>query len=196
MRIPYFGPHTRSLATGVANLAMTACGERAKRRPKTCSASARIVTQWLGTAALLAAICSAPIVVATPAEAFQLVTNDEAALPAGAIPALELRGSPTRRPNVVVVSPQPGAGLIHSPLDLKLRFYAFGGAQIDLDSVVVTYLKQPAIDITQRIAPFITAAGIDVSQAEVPPGTHQFWIELKDKSGRIGAAQFRFQVAK
>ena len=85
---------------------------------------------------------------------------------------------------------------MHSPLDLKLEFRAFGGAQIDPGSVVVTYLKQPAIDVTQRIMPFITADGVDISQAEVPAGKHQFWVELKDKSGRIGGAEFDFQVAK
>src|SRR5471030_1970254 len=106
---------------------------------------------------------------ATPAGAFQLITTEEAALPAGTVPALELRGSPTRRPNVTVVSPPPGAGLVHSPLDLKLQFRAFGGAEIDPNSVVVTYLKDPAIDVTQRLTPFISAAGIDVSQTDVPP---------------------------
>jgi hypothetical protein len=136
------------------------------------------------------------IVAVPPSYAFQLVTKDEAALPAGKIPALELRGSPTRRPNIVIVSPPPNAGLVHSPLDLKLHFQAFGGAEIDRDSVVITYLKQLAIDITQRITPFISTSGIDVTQAEVPPGTHQFWIELKDKSGRVGATEFSFQVAK
>jgi hypothetical protein len=152
------------------------------------------IRRWLtmGAAACLGAIVATP----SAANAFQLVTKDEAALPAGKVPALELRGSPTRRPNIVIVSPPPNAGLIHSPLDLKLHFQAFGGAEIDRDSIVITYLKQPAIDITQRITPFISASGIDVTQAEVPPGTHQFWIELKDKSGRVGATQFSFQVAK
>jgi hypothetical protein len=136
------------------------------------------------------------ITTVTPADAFQLITPAEAALPAGAIPALDLRGSPTRRPNVIIVSPPPGAGLVRSPLDLKLHFRAFGGAQIDLDSVVVTYVKRPAVDITQRIMPYITAGGIDVLQAEVPPGEHKFWIELKDKDGRVGGGEFTFQVAK
>jgi hypothetical protein len=81
-------------------------------------------------------------------------------------------------------------------LDLKLQFHAFGGAAIDPNSVVVTYLKEPAIDMTQRITPFISAEGIDISQADVPPGKHQFWIELKDKDGRVGSAEFGFQVAK
>jgi hypothetical protein len=131
-----------------------------------------------------------------PAIAFELVTPEEAALPPGQVPAFELRGSPTRRPNVLVVSPPPSAGLLHSPVDLKLQFHAFGGAEIDPNSVVVTYLKEPAIDMTQRLVPFITAQGIDISRADVPPGKHQFWIELKDKNGRIGAAEFSFQVAK
>jgi hypothetical protein len=51
------------------------------------------------------------------AGAFQLVTSEEADLPARSVPLLELRGSPTRRPIVVVISPAPGAGLVHSPLE-------------------------------------------------------------------------------
>jgi hypothetical protein len=138
----------------------------------------------------------AGVMAAAPAGAIELVTKEEAALPAAPPPALQMRGSPTRRPKIVVVSPPPGAGLVHSPLDLKLQFYAHGGAQIDPNSVVVTYLKEPAIDITQRISPFITADGVDVAQAELPPGKHQFWVELKDKDGRIGGAEIDFQVAK
>jgi hypothetical protein len=77
-----------------------------------------------------------------------------------------------------------------------LRFHAFGGAEIDPESVVVTYLKQPSIDITQRITRFITAEGIEIDKVDVPPGAHQFWIEVKDKSGHAGAAELSFQVAK
>jgi hypothetical protein len=134
--------------------------------------------------------------VAVAAEALQLVTPEEAALPAGTVSTLKERGSPTRRPSIVVVRPSPDAGLVHSPLELKLQFRAFGGAKIDPESVVVTYIKQPAIDITQRIMPFISADGIAISRAEVPPGQHQFWIELKDSDGRVGGAEFGFQVAK
>jgi hypothetical protein len=143
---------------------------------------AGVVLAWLSNAVI-------------PAAAFQLVTPSEAALPAASVPVLTLRGSPTRRPSIVVVSPRPGAGMIHSPLDLKLQFHAFGGAAIDPHSVVITYVKQPAIDMTQRLTPFITAQGIEAGQAEVPPGTHQFWIELKDNAGRIGATAFNFQVS-
>jgi hypothetical protein len=132
----------------------------------------------------------------TPAGAVQLVTEQEAALPPDRLPSLELRGSPTRRPRVVVVSPPPNAGVVKSPLGLKVKFQAYGGARIDPDSIVVTYKKTPLIDITQRIMPFISADGIEVPEAEVPPGTHEFRIELKDKDGRIGGMDFRFQVGK
>jgi len=148
----------------------------------------------LGAAAVLAALTATGV--ATPARSFQLVTNDEAALPAGTLPRLDLRGSPTRRPKIVVVSPQPGAGLVRSPLDLKLRFQAYGGDQVDPESVVITYVKDPLINITQRLASFITSAGIDALQAELPPGNHQFLIELKDGSGRVGSEEFSVQVAK
>jgi hypothetical protein len=153
----------------------------------------RALRRWPVTLCLF---CLAIVAAATPAAAFDLVTPAEAALPAGTVPSLDLRGSPTRRPLVTVVSPPPSAGLVHAPLDLKLQFRAFGGAEIDPGSVVVTYLKDPAIDITQRLTPFITAAGIDVPQADVPAGKHQFWIELKDKDGHVGGGEFSFQVTK
>jgi hypothetical protein len=144
---------------------------------------------------LFALIFASPLGPVTAAHAFELVTPAEASLPAGEAPSLAMRGSPLRRPNILVVSPPPTAGLMHSPIDLKLRFRAFGGTEIDPESVVVTYLKQPAIDITQRITPFITAQGIEIDKVDVPPGQHQFWIEVKDKNGHVGAAEFRFQVA-
>src|ERR1700683_2177043 len=79
------------------------------------------------------------------ASAFELVTPAEAALPPGKVPSAAVRGSPTRRPSINVISPS-GLGAIYSPVDFKVRFSAFGGAAIDPDTVVVTYVKQPDID--------------------------------------------------
>jgi hypothetical protein len=151
--------------------------------------SARFV--WC-VAAGLALSCAA----AHPAEPVQLITPAEAALPPGTAPSFEVRGSPTRLPNITVASPHPGGGAVYSPLDFKLTFRAFGGAKIDPDSVVVTYVKKPNIDITARIKPFITADGVEVAQAEVPPGQHQFWIEVKDTDGRTAGREVDFQVLK
>ena len=60
----------------------------------------------------------------------------------------------------------------------------------------VTTTELGSTDITQRIMPFISADGINISQAEVPPGKHQFWVELKDSDGRVGGSEFTFQVVK
>ena len=154
-------------------------------------------TRWTtalgaGVGALLALM----LTFAAEAQPLQLITPEEAALPPGAAPSLDFRGSPTRRPSIQIVSPAPAAGSVHSPVDLKLRFKAFGGAAIDPESVVVTYLKSPAVNLTPRITPYITADGIEIDHAELPAGDHQFWVELKDNSGRVGTAAFTVQVAK
>jgi hypothetical protein len=60
----------------------------------------------------------------------------------------------------------------------------------------VTYIKQPDLDITPRSKAFITANGIDIAQAEVPPGVHQFWVRLRDTDGRVGDREFDFRVVK
>jgi hypothetical protein len=150
------------------------------RRQALCGAAASLVL-------FAAARAAAP---------FQLITPAEAALPPGKLPSFEIRGSPTRLPRVTMMSPPPGGGAVYSPLDFKLRFRAFGGAAINPNLVVVTYVKKPDIDMTSRIKPFITASGIDIPLAEVPPGLHQFWIELMDTDGRPGARAVAFQVLK
>ena len=61
---------------------------------------------------------------------------------------------------------------------------------------MITYIKQTNIDITPRIKSFITADGIEIVQAEVPPGLHQFWLELVDTNGRSNGREFDFQVIK
>jgi hypothetical protein len=135
----------------------------------------------------------------TPAAALQLVTDQEAALPPSNqvhMPELASRGGPTRRPDIEVVAPPLNGSLVRSPLALKVKLHAFGGAKIDKDSIVVTYEKTPLIDITQRIAPFITADGIEIPDAEVPAGAHDFRIEVKDSEGRLSRKEFSFQVAK
>ena len=128
------------------------------------------------------------------ASAVQLVTEQEAGYPDD--PYGETRGSPTAGPEVEVVSPSL-AGLIKSPFNLKIRFKAHGGAEIDRDSIAITYRKVPAIDVTQRIAPYIRADGIDMNDAELPAGVHGFRIDVRDSRGRWAAPfWFRIRAAK
>jgi hypothetical protein len=143
---------------------------------------------------LAAALCIA-VFAGAPADAMQLVTPAEAALPFGDMPALELRGSPLRRPHVDVVAPAVRGGVVSSPLHIIMRFHAFGGAKIDSQSIVVTYKKQPMVNITTRILPYVSATGIDLPDAEVPPGLHEFRILVRDDGGHQGGADFRIQVS-
>ncbi len=137
------------------------------------------------------------LVLAAPAHAIQLVTEQEAALPDNTpLPDLLRWGSPTRRPAVDLVSPPNNGSVVKSPLNLKVTLKPHGGAKIDKDSIVITYEKKPLIDLTQRLAPFITADGIEVPNAEIPPGTHKFRIAVKGTDGHPGGLDFTIQVAK
>jgi hypothetical protein len=129
-----------------------------------------------------------------PAFSLELITPSEAALPAPQVTGHE-RGI-SRGPTVVIVSPSPAAGEIQSPLNLKITFDPHGGSRVDADSVLLTYLRTPAIDLTQRIRPYITANGIYVIDAEVPPGTHTLRVDVSDTDGRTSSADFTFSVSK
>jgi hypothetical protein len=132
-----------------------------------------------------------------PAAAVVLITAEEAALPdaVGAAHELGVRGV-TRGPMVSVVFPAPDAGAVRSPLRLLLRFESHGGAGINPNSVKVVYLKNPAINLTQRIGDLVVTGGIDLRSAEVPPGTHYIRVEIKDTAGRLGSATFALLVLK
>ena len=132
-------------------------------------------------------------VAADRAAALVLITAQEAALPDANGIVIGWRGL-TRGPRVVVVYPAPDAGAVQSPLQLLLRFEGHGGAGIDLSSVKMIYLKNPTINLTQRIGDWIMASGIDLRSAEVPPGTHYLKIEIKDTAGRPASATFELMV--
>ena len=61
--------------------------------------------------------------------------------------------------------------------------------------MAVTYLRGPNIDLTQRIKAFVEPAGIDIPEAEVPPGEHAIRVELKDSEGRRATTNFVLAVA-
>jgi hypothetical protein len=83
---------------------------------------------------------------------------------------------------------------LHSPLHFRLKFRAFGGSSIDLDSLSVTYLRGSNVDLTQRVKPFARQTGIDIPDAEVPPGEHAIRVDLKDSEGRAATVNFLLAV--
>lgn len=141
---------------------------------------------WLGW------VAAGLLMSGTAQAATQLITEEEAKMPPpkGAI-AADRRGI-LRGPKVEVVSPN---GPEHSPLRLQLKFVSFGGATINTDSVKVIYLRTPNVDLTPRVKPFIRADGIDMPQAELPPGEYMVRVDIKDSDGRPGNASFTLVVS-
>jgi hypothetical protein len=155
--------------------------------------SRTVIVRLLGAGTLLAALL--PAMPAMPESPMQLITASEAALPAEQVIKAHARGI-TRAPSVVIVSPPPAAGMMKSPVSLKIRYEAHGGAKIDIDSVLLTYLRTPEIDLTQRVKPYIGDNGIDVQDAEVPPGTHTIRVVVSDTDGRSNETDFTFTVGQ
>jgi hypothetical protein len=135
----------------------------------------------------------AAIAVSAPAYAAQvLITEEEANLPPprGAI-TTDRRGI-TRGPKVELVDDvQP----VHSPMHLQLKFESYGGAKIDPNSVKVTYMRTPNVDLTGRVKPFVQSPGIDMPDVQLPVGDHMVRVEIKDSDGRSGSASFVLKVA-
>ena len=121
-----------------------------------------------------------------------LITEEEARLPPpkGAI-AANWRGI-TRGPKIEVIAEREPS---HSPLHFHLKFESFGGSRIDPDSVRVTYLKTPNVDLTERIKAFVRASGIDMPDAQLPPGDHMIKVDVKDSEGRLGSTSFVLKIS-
>ena len=139
-------------------------------------------------AIFLALVATAPM----SAVAAPLITAEEAALPPqkGAVPN-SARGI-TRGPKIQV--PEAAAPL-PSPMRFQVKFQTFGGSNIDLDALKVTYLKSPIVDLTSRIKPFAQATGIDMPDAQLPPGEHLVRVDVKDSEGRTASTSFLLKIA-
>jgi hypothetical protein len=123
-----------------------------------------------------------------------LITQSEAARPEAAdLGALGTRGL-TRGPRIEQVLPDPHSSGAKSPFPLEIRFVAHNDATIVPDSVRVIYLKSPSVDLTPRLKGHITATGIDMGDAEVPPGTHMIRIDVRDSQGRNGTSVIKLSV--
>ena len=132
------------------------------------------------------------LLVSAPSHATQLITEEEAKLPPpkGAV-AADRRGI-LRGPKVEYISP---GNSVSSPMRLQLKFESFGGAKIDPDSVKVLFLRTPNVDLTPRVKPFVHADGINMQDAELPPGEYTVRVDIKDSDGRPGTAVFTLKVA-
>jgi hypothetical protein len=120
-----------------------------------------------------------------------LITPEEAQLPTpkGVYAARAV----TRGPRIDLAGPD--ANEVRSPLRLQLKFRGFGGATINLDSLRVTYMKLPNVDLTSRVRPYAQPTGIEIPDAEAPPGEHLVSVEIHDSEGRRTTTTFLLSVA-
>jgi hypothetical protein len=128
---------------------------------------------------------------AMAAEPVQLITREEAGLPATEAAAGSVRNL-TRGPAIDTLGTPAKVG--SGPFRLAVRFVPSNGVPIEPSSVRIIYRRQPAVDLTARVKPFITAAGIEAPAVVVPPGKHLVEIEATDKEGRTGRSQFTLTV--
>ena len=131
------------------------------------------------------------IAVPASSQAAELITADEAALPLmkGAV-ANSNRGI-TRGPKITVSE----EGAAKSPIRFQVKFQPLGGSTIDTEGVKVIYLKQPNVDLTPRVKAFVQPGGIDMPDAQLPPGDHLVRIDVKDSEGRVSTTSFVLKIA-
>jgi hypothetical protein len=141
---------------------------------------------------LRSAIAVAAIIgLIVPAAATTLITEHEAQLPPD---ESAMRSGIERGPDIIAIYPAAQTGLIQSPFNFRVQFQPHGGTHIDLDSLIVTYKRIPAIDLTARVRPFAKPTEIDMPSAEVPPGAHRISISIKDSAGHEGRAEIQFNA--
>jgi hypothetical protein len=122
-----------------------------------------------------------------------IITEDEAKLPPPKqMPAPSDRGI-TRGPKIELDGEDKA--VLRAPLHLKLKFKTYGGSAIDLGAFQATYIKEPAVDLTARLKPFTQAEGIDIPDAQLPPGEHYIQFGIKDSDGRTVAKVFKLKIA-
>ena len=143
----------------------------------------------LTCAAVFGAVTAMPI----PARAAPLITAEEAALPPQKGAVLNSGRGITRGPKIQVPDAETGAQT--SPMRFQVKFQTFGGSSIDLEALKVTYLKTPVVDLTPRIKPFAQPNGIDMPDAQLPPGDHLVRIDVKDSDGRAASMSFLLKIA-
>jgi len=167
---------------------------------------------WLGSLALLASMLLAQQKASAPV---QLITSDDLnywdntekklhtrgetsppPVPAPGAP-LEVETIEASGPEIKVLAPKTAA--VDTPLELEVRFVPHDAA-VDPASIRVVAKKwilndfRFGRDLTERVRPYISTAGIHVPQAEMPAGTFQFVLRVSDTAQKGSAVRLVLAV--
>lgn len=146
----------------------------------------KLFIRWMVCASL--ALVSLVASAAPDGPPLRLVTDDEARRPDARVPTTR---AITRGPGVKLVSAsEVNAG----GFPMKVQFERRGGVQLDPQSVRVEYLKEPMVDLTDRVRSRVAGDAIEISQATLPPGEHHFRVTVKDAEGRQGGGMFSIRA--
>ncbi|MGQ2924187.1 hypothetical protein [Variovorax sp.] len=124
------------------------------------------------------------------ASSLELITDAEAKLPSAYLE--NKRAGLTRGPGIEVASPSTEAG--REAVALKIGFKPRGGVVIDPKTVKVQYMKEPVVDLTERVRPYISDTGIAIDAARVPAGEHQLRVQVGDAEGRVSSKLIQFKA--
>jgi hypothetical protein len=98
-------------------------------------------------------------------------------------------------PQIKILAPTLDKPL-SAPLDIDLQFVPAGAVSIRPESFRVCYMGFLTIDITKRITDRVTvsAQGLHVSGAQLPPGHHHLMMLIADQQGHFGRREATFDI--
>lgn len=123
-----------------------------------------------------------------------IITTSEASIPPSGKPVEVATRNLTRGPIIDVIAPSTNMSST-APFRFSLKFKKSNDVEIDLSSLRVVYERSEPIDITPRIARYLTNSGVEIELATAPPGDHIILVEIEDKAHRKASKRFILKVA-
>ena len=134
--------------------------------------------------------------IAAPPHRVVLITPAEARQPdapaAGEQQKELLSEDALQGPIILVHVPEEGR-TYRSPIEINVEFQP-RTAPIEIATLMVKYLKLIPIDITERVRPYASAAGIHLRNVDLPTGMHRVRITLADKTGQRSSVTVGIRV--
>lgn len=140
----------------------------------------------------VAAVAPRPLRAETP----WLVTDEEARALRASLDEPLLATRQVGAPKIDVVRPQLADAPLRTPMRIELAFVPAQDASI-VPASFRAYYGAFKLDITDRLLKEVgvSAQGLTVERAAIPPGSHRLVLQVADSLGRVGTRDLRFTVA-
>lgn len=124
-----------------------------------------------------------------------LITPEEAAMAPKKMPRdsqTPFEAEVSLGPIIEVLKPSH-EGSVLPPVEVDIKFLP-RLRPVDLASLKVTVVKLINIDITDRVLPYASSAGIHVPAAQLPSGRHIVRVSIADQDGLRSAKELTFVI--